>query len=67
VHDNSFMPESPNLDSLVEGRPKHKRAIVRLLWPKIQASLDRGHTIQEIRQKLQLDGIDIGYWTTSSP
>jgi hypothetical protein len=59
--ENMPAPACRNLDSLLEGCPRHKRAIVRLLWPKIRASLDRGHTAREIREKLRLDGIEVGY------
>src|SRR5689334_8888716 len=38
------VPASPNLDSLVTHRPACKRALVRLLWPKIRTSLEIGHT-----------------------
>jgi hypothetical protein len=59
--ENMAAPACRNLDTLLEGCPTHKRAIVRLLWPKIRASLDRGHTVREIREKLRLDGIEVGY------
>jgi hypothetical protein len=60
MQDDVF-PASPNLDSLVRHRPACKRAIVRLLWPKIKASLDVGHTVREVLEKLRLDGIDLSY------
>ena len=59
--ENTATPESRNLDSLLEGCPTHKRTIVRLLWTKIRAPLDRGHTVREIREKLRFDGTDVGY------
>lgn len=55
------VPASPNLDSLVKHRPACKRALVRLLWPKIRASLEIGHTVREVLEKLHLDGIDVSY------
>lgn len=55
------VPASPNLDSLVTHRPACKRALVRLLWPKIRASLEIGHTVREVLEKLRLDGIDVSY------
>jgi hypothetical protein len=55
------VPASPNLDSLVKHRPACKRALVRLLWPKIRASLEIGHTLREVLEKLRLDGIDVSY------
>jgi len=55
------VPASPNLDSLVKNRPACKRALVRLLWPKIRASLAIGHTVREVLEKLRLDGIDVSY------
>lgn len=55
------VPASPNLDSLVKHRPACKRALVRLLWPKIRASLEIGHTVREVLEKLRLDGIDLSY------
>jgi hypothetical protein len=54
-------PASPNLDSLARNRPACKRALVRLLWPKIKASLEVGHTVREVLDKLRLDGIDLSY------
>lgn len=55
------VPASPNLDCLVRHRPACKRAIIRLLWPKIRASLEVGHTVREVLEKLRLDGIDVSY------
>ena len=55
------VPASPNLDSLVKNRPACKRALVRLLWPKIRASLEIGHTVREVLEKLRLDGIEVSY------
>ena len=55
------IPASPNLDSLARNRPASKRALVRLLWPKIKASLDVGHTVREVLDKLRLDGIELSY------
>jgi hypothetical protein len=55
------IPTSPNLDSLVHNRPACKRALVRLLWPKIKASLDVGHTVRDVLDKLRLDGIQLSY------
>ena len=55
------IPASPNLDSLARNRPSSKRALVRLLWPKIKASLDVGHTVREVLDKLRLDGIELSY------
>ena len=59
--ENDGAPASPNLDSLTQSQPTSKRARVRLLWPKIRASLDLGHSVVEIWRKLQLDGIDLSY------
>lgn len=58
---NEPVPACPNLDSLTRGGPGCKRALVRLFWPKIRASLDLGHTAKSIREKLQLDGFDVSY------
>lgn len=55
------IPASPNLDSLARNRPASKRALVRLLWPKIKASLDVGHSVREVLDKLRLDGIELSY------
>jgi hypothetical protein len=55
------IPASPNLDSLARNRPASKRALVRLLWPKIKTSLDVGHTVREVLDKLRLDGIELSY------
>jgi hypothetical protein len=55
------IPASPNLDSLARDRPACKRALVRLLWPKIKASLEVGHTVREVLDKLRLDGIELSY------
>ena len=59
--ENDAVPSSPNLDSLTQSQPTSKRALVRLLWPKIRASLDLGHSAREVRRKLQLDGIELSY------
>ena len=58
---NDAVPASPNLDSLVRDRPACKRAVIHLLWPKIKASLDVGHTAREVLEKLRLDGIELSY------
>jgi len=50
-----------NLDALSSEHPRRKLTIVRLLWPKIRACLDRGHTVREVREKLKLDGLDVNY------
>ena len=55
------VPASPNLDSLTRHRPNCKRALVHLLWPKIRASLDVGHTAREVLDKLRMDGIELSY------
>lgn len=58
---NDAVPAAPNLDALARHRPACKRALVRLLWPKINASLEVGHTVREILEKLKMDGIDLSY------
>lgn len=58
---NDAVPASPNLDSLARDRPACKRAVIHLLWPKIKASLDVGHTAREVLEKLRLDGIELSY------
>jgi hypothetical protein len=58
---NEPVPACPNLDSLTRGGPSCKRALVRLYWPKVRASLDLGHTAKSIHEKLQLDGFQISY------
>lgn len=50
-----------NLDALSSEHPRRKLTIVRLLWPKIRACLDRGHTVREVREKLKLDGLEVNY------
>lgn len=55
------IPASPNLDTLADNLPASKRALIRLLWPKIKASLDMGHTVREVLEKLRLDGIELSY------
>jgi hypothetical protein len=59
--ENDAVPASPNLDSLARDRPACKRAVIHLLWPKIRASLDVGHTVREVLEKLLLDGIELSY------
>ena len=54
---------SPNLDALIRGGPACKRVLVRLLWPKIRASLGLGHTAKDVHQSLELDGVEITYHT----
>jgi hypothetical protein len=55
------MLTSPNLDSLSGERPRRKLTLIRMLWPKIEACLARGHTVRDVQQKLALDGIRVNY------
>jgi hypothetical protein len=59
--ENDAVPAWPNLDSLARDRPACKRAVIHLLWPKIKASLNVGHTVREVLEKLLLDGIELSY------
>ena len=58
---DGLIPDAPNLDALSAQHPRRKLTVVRLLWPKIRACLDRGHTIREIRERLRLDGLEVNY------
>jgi hypothetical protein len=58
---NDRILESPHLDSLFQDCPTDRRVLIRLLWPKIRACLDRGHTIQQVHERLQLDGVTVSY------
>src|SRR5262245_60974589 len=58
---DGLIPEAPNLDALSVQRPRRRLTVVRLLWPKIRACLDRGHTVREVRERLKLDGLDVNY------
>jgi hypothetical protein len=53
--------EAPNLEALSAKHPRRKRRIVRLLWPKIRACLDQGHTVRDVHRMLKLDGLDVHY------
>lgn len=53
--------DAPNLDALSSEHPRRKLTIVRLLWPKIRACLDRGHTVRQVQESLKLDGLDVNY------
>jgi len=56
---DGLIPDAPNLDALSAQHPRRKLTVVRLLWPKIRACLDRGHTVREIRERLRLDGLEV--------
>ena len=58
---DGLIPDAPNLDALSAQPPRRKLTVVRLLWPKIRACLDRGHTVREIRERLRLDGLEVNY------
>jgi hypothetical protein len=58
---DGLIPDAPNLDALSAQQPRRKLTVVRLLWPKIRACLDRGHTVREIRERLRLDGLEVNY------
>ena len=58
---SGLAPDAPNLDALSSEHPRRKLAIVRLLWPKIRACLDRGHTVREVHESLKLDGLEVNY------
>ena len=58
---DGLIPDAPNLDALSAQHPRRKLTVVRLLWPKIRACLDRGHTVREIRERLRLDGLEVNY------
>ena len=53
--------DAPHLDALSAEHPRRKLIIVRMLWPKIRACLDRGHTVREVREQLKLDGLEVNY------
>jgi hypothetical protein len=54
---------TPNLRTFSEELPKTRIALVRMLWPTIQACLDAGHSLRDVHEKLQLDGIKMAYST----
>ena len=58
---DGLIHDAPNLDALSAQHPQRKLTVVRLLWPKIRACLDRGHTVREVRERLRLDGLEVNY------
>lgn len=53
----------PNLTAFASEKPATKTGLIRLLWPKISACLDAGHTVRAVHARLQLDGVNIPYST----
>ena len=54
---------TPNLKAFTTDLPKTRIGILRLLWPTIQACLEAGHSLRDVHEKLQLDGIEMAYST----
>jgi hypothetical protein len=61
--DNHDLSRLPNLTAFAGEKPKSNVGLIRLLWPKIAACLDAGHTVRAIHGRLELDGIRIPYST----
>src|SRR5262245_46311523 len=54
---------TPNLKAFTTDLPKTRIGILRLLWPTIQACLEAGHSLRDVHEKLQLDGVEMAYST----
>jgi hypothetical protein len=42
-------------------KPRSKMAFVRGLYPEIAATLHMGHTLKDIHQRLEEDGVEVSY------
>ena len=42
-------------------KPRSKMAFVRGLYPEIAATLQMGHTLKDIHQRLEEDGVEVSY------
>lgn len=51
----------PHLRQLLNERPSTKMGQIRAAWPDIHEALQAGHTLKAIWERLQADGLDIGY------
>ncbi len=61
--DPSTPPHLPNLRRLREAKPDRYMALLRRAWPDIKAELDSGHTLKDVCESLNADGISIAYPT----
>jgi len=53
-----------NLDrfrALKTEKPRSKMALVRGLYPEIAATLQMGHTLKDVHQRLEEDGVEVSY------
>ena len=50
-----------HLATLLRQKPKTKSGQVQFLWPQIKAALREGHTIKEVWESLNRDGLDLSY------
>ena len=51
----------PHLTQLLNERPSTKMGQIRAAWPDIHEALQAGHTLKAVWERLQADGLDIGY------
>jgi hypothetical protein len=47
--------------SLKNEKPRSKMAFLRGLYPEIASTLQMGHTLKDIHQRLVEDGVDVSY------
>ena len=53
--------DGTNILGLTKEKPKTKTGLIRYLWPEIKQALNAGHTIKEIGQALNRNGVSIRY------
>ena len=54
------------LAALGERKPRSKAAQFRSLWPEIKVALDNGHTLKDICECLEADGLEMSIYTLGS-
>jgi hypothetical protein len=47
------------LAALGEKKPRSKAAQLRMLWPEIKAALGKGHTLKDVCECLEADGLNV--------
>jgi hypothetical protein len=60
------LPDLAHLRALSQERPSRKMALIRRSWPDILTALKAGHSLKRVCERLNGDGIPIGYMTLCS-
>ena len=63
---NPALLDLPHLRALRQERPSRKMALIRRSWPDILAALKAGHSLKRVRERLNDEGVPIGYGTLCS-